>query len=76
MSWNHRVLAHKHNEEIHFKIHEVFYNKKRKPNAHTMLPISIRGDNIKDIKWTLKMIKKCLKKPILWHGDKFPEEYK
>ena len=29
-----------------------------------------------DIKFTLDKMQECLTKPILWYGDRFPEEYK
>ncbi len=32
MKWNHRVLAHKDGDEMFFQIHEVYYDKKGKPN--------------------------------------------
>lgn len=75
MGWNHRLIAHEDGDETYFQIHEVYYNKKGKPNGLTKEGISIGSDSIKGIKWTLKMMKKCLKKPILSYKD-FPKTYK
>lgn len=75
MGWNHRVLAFIYEDEVQLQIHEVYYNKKGKPNGYTSNPISINGGSLKDIKWTLKQIKKCLKKPVL-SVDNFPKKYK
>ena len=70
MTWNHRIL--KHTEKcgtVWYAIHEVYYSKKGKPKMCTTNPITIIGDNKKEIKWVLKhMIKDC-KKPILNFED-------
>ncbi len=76
MSWNYRVMAKEYEGEIYFDIHEVYYDKKGKPDGCTANPVSVGGYNKKGIKWTLKMMKKATKKPILWYGDKFPKKYK
>jgi hypothetical protein len=73
--WNHRLLAHQIGDNIYFKVHEVHYSNK-KPTLYSAEPVIIDGENIKTIKWTLKKMKKCLKEPILWAGERFPEEYK
>lgn len=75
MGWNHRVLAFVYEDEIRLQIHEVYYNSKGKPNGYTANPIFVNGESLKDIKWTLKQMKKCLNKPIL-SGNNFPKEYK
>ena len=75
MSWNHRVLAHKYEEEIYFEIHEVYYDKNGIPNGYKEKPVTIGGENIKGMRWSLNKMKECLKKPILWAGDDFPKEY-
>ena len=75
MGWNHRILAHKQEDNsIYFSIHEVYYTNNI-PDGYTSNPISIGSEDIKGIKWTLNRMKECLKKPILWAGDRFPEEY-
>jgi len=76
MRWNHRILAHKQGEEIYLQIHEVYYDKEGIPDGYTANSISVGGESLKAITWTLNKMKECRKKPILWAGDKFPEEYK
>ncbi len=73
--WNHRVLAHEQLGEVYLMIHEVYYTNEI-PDTYTEDGIAVGGDNLKEIKWVLKKMNDCLKKPILWAGDKFPEEYK
>ncbi len=75
MSWNHRILAHETNGEIYLQIHEVYYSAKGKPNGYTQNSVSVGGDDLKSIKWTLNKMKECCKKPVLWAGKKFPSEY-
>lgn len=75
MDWNHRVLAHKYQEEIYFEIHEVYYDENGIPNGYKEKPVTIGGENIKGMRWALNKMKECLKKPILWAGDDFPKEY-
>ncbi len=80
MSWNHRILAkeYKHLDgttEIYFQIHEVYYDKKGTPNGYTENPVHVGGESIQDIQWTLKHMKECMKKPILWEGERFPKEF-
>jgi len=76
MSWNHRILASEEGGEIYFKIHEVYYDKKGIPNGYTANSISVGGEDLKSIEWTLNKMKECMDKPILWADDKFPKEYK
>ncbi len=75
MSWNHRILAHEQNGEIYLQIHEVYYDKSGKPNGYTANPVTIGGENLKSITWTLNKILQCRNKPILWAGDKFPNGF-
>lgn len=81
MSWNHRLMARVYKlptgkTEIYFEIHEVYYDKNDKPDSYTTNPVDVSGYSEKDIRWSLEMMLKCLNKPILWYGDKFPQEYK
>jgi len=75
MSWNHRVLAHKDGDDIWFSIHEVYYDEKGTPESYTSNGVSVGGNSIKDLSWTLDKMKKCLNKPIL-SLENFPEEFK
>lgn len=74
MSWNYRVIATQHNGETCLAIHEVYYHE-HKPCGLTEQPVYIGGNTIKDLRWTLNRMKEALKKPVLWGGDKFPQEY-
>ena len=76
MGWNHRILAHEDGEEMYFQIHEVYYDKEGNPNGYTTNGVSVGGDTIKSITWTLNKMKECRAKPVLFAGDKFPNEYK
>jgi hypothetical protein len=75
MSWNHRVLIHEELNYEHFMIHEVYYDKNGKPDSYTENGVRVGGHDLKSIKWSLNKMKECLKKPILYYGDKFPQEY-
>ncbi len=77
-SWNYRVLAYKHKyaKEASLNIYEVYYNEEGVPNGYAEDPATVEGGSIKGFKWTLKHMKKCLKKPILYCGERFPDEYK
>lgn len=76
MSWNHRVLAHKHKDDVYLKIHEVYYDLNGIPNGYTANPITIESDDLKGMFWTIKQIQNSLKKPVLWAGEDFPNECK
>jgi hypothetical protein len=75
MSWNHRILAHESKEEVYFQIHEVYYTD-NKPDGYTANAVSVGGDTLKSINWTLNKMKEAIKKPVLWSGEKFPNECK
>ena len=73
---NHRVLATKFKDEVYFQVHEVYYTDDDIPDGYTADPITIGAESLKGMTWQVNRIKECLKKSILWAGDKFPEEYK
>ena len=75
MSWNHRILAHDLGVDTYFQIHEVYYDENGVPYGYTQDPIHVCADTIKGIKLTLRRMLESTKKPILWAGDKFPNEY-
>jgi len=74
-SWNHRLLAHIHDEEVYLQVHEVYYNDDGIPNGYSENPVTIGSEEIKGIKWVLTNVRKCLDKPILYAGSNFPAEY-
>lgn len=77
-TWNYRVMAHLEQgevTEIYLSVHIVYYRDKV-PVSYAEPAAGTGGESPKSIKWTLKQMKKALKKPILWYGDRFPEEHK
>lgn len=76
MGWNHRIMAHEHEGEIYLEVHDVYYNDAGVPNACTDKGITVGADTMEGIQWVLEKIEECASKPILWYGEKFPEEYK
>lgn len=76
LSWNFRILAHEVGKNTYFQVHEVYYDANDIPTSYTENPVSIEGEDLKEIEWDIDMIKACLDKPVLWHGKKFPQEYK
>lgn len=65
MSWNYRVIAKEYKDDVEFYIHEVYYDADGNPNGYTKEPVPVSGACVKDIKWTLKHMKKAMKKPVL-----------
>lgn len=76
MGRNHRILAHEHNGEVYLQIHEVYYDENGAPNSYTEKAVFIGGEDLKSITWTLNKMLECRSKPILWAGEKFPNECK
>lgn len=75
MEWNYRILAHREDTEIYFEIHEVYYDANGKPEGYAEGGINVSGENIKAILLELDSIRACSNLPVLWGGDRFPEEY-
>ena len=75
MTWNYRVLAHEHDIEIILEIHEVFYDNEGNPDGYTE-NCSVIGVDMREIEYALDMMSSATEKPILWAGDRFPQEYK
>ncbi len=73
--WNYRVLAYEDHDDVFLQIHEVYYNEKGKADGYTKKGVCVCGENLQALTWTLDSMRKCLDKPILWAGDKFPAEY-
>ena len=66
MHWNYRTLAHKYKEDVYLKIHEVYYDENDIPNGYSSEAVTIGGDDLKGIEWSLNKIQECVKKLILW----------
>lgn len=81
--WNYRVMAHEtdpeiqellyNTEKIWFKVHEVYYTN-GVPDGRTEA-ITIDGENPKEIKNILNKMLEACDKPVIWAGEKFPQEY-
>lgn len=72
MGWNHRIIKEvcQVTGETYLAIHEVYYNNDI-PNSATIQPITILGEDISSLIWTVDKIKECLGKPILeWNKEK------
>lgn len=69
MTWNHRVLAKEYKDEVEFGIHEVFYSDDGVPDACTMNPVAVVGDNLAELVQTLDWMRKSLRQPILSYTD-------
>jgi hypothetical protein len=78
--WNHRVLRFEERkygmEDNYYALHEVYYNEDGKPNGYAQGAETLVSETVEGIKWYLDQFNKALEKPILWGGDKFPQEYK
>ena len=75
MSWNHRVLYFEDPNEPWFEIHEVYYDIFGKPNGYAEGGCSTHRKSMKSMRWVIKNMLKCLNRPILYGGDRFPEQY-
>lgn len=78
--WNFRVLAFDSPKGVYFEIREVHYENDQ-PDAYGSLPAHA-GDDIETEKllkeslaWQLSKMKEAIDKPVLWAGDRWPEEY-
>jgi len=69
MSWNYRVIAKTHEDEIFFSIHEVFYTEDGIPNTCTVDAVSVGGNNLREIAETLNFMRLALVKTILNFTD-------
>lgn len=74
MTWNYRILAHKNvdNDEVYLQIHEVYYDQDNNPISYTENPITVGGEDINSIKWSLNKMQEAINKPIL-SVDNFPQ---
>ncbi len=82
MSWNHRIMAKETEWGVILDMHEVHYNDEGTPKSYTTDGVkpgnfedNVDDDGLDSIKWTLLKMLEATSKPILWYGDKFPQEY-
>lgn len=69
-TWNHRVMKRKDGDEDWFTIHEVYYKDNMDIEGYTKEAISVGGNSIEDLRWTLEQMIKSLDKPILDYEEK------
>lgn len=65
MTWNYRLMKHKDalsSTGYIYIVHEVYYDKNRKPDGWTDEGVKICGDNLKEVLRVLEMIKKDIRK--------------
>lgn len=75
MSWNYRLMAQEQDGEIFLQIHEVYYDDNKVPHLYSEEGVSIFSESVEGVKWVLEKMSEATTKPILWAGDKFPDEY-
>ena len=75
MSWNYRVLAFAHPSEVVFEICPVYYSDSGKPNGYGKGEPVYSDTGKEGLVWRLQRYDEALLKPILYAGDRFPEEY-
>lgn len=74
MTWNHRVILHRHERGDYFEVHEVYYNDAGVPDSWTQEPVSIVSESLADMREELLMMLQALDTPILEIvGDKLQE---
>lgn len=67
-------LAERYKDYYDLRICEVHYNNDI-PHAYAEAQ-TVNGETVKGIRWRLNKMKIALSKPILYAGDRFPEEFK
>ncbi len=64
--WNHRVVRRSWgDDEYSYGIHEVYYNVDGSVSSMTKDPTNPRGEDIEELKWSLKKMTECLNHPVL-----------
>lgn len=82
MSWNYRLMAFEpHAIQIKLgkiqpflEIRSVYYDDSGKANGYGDSGFPINGESLEEIRVVLQLQKNALAKPVLWAGDKFPQE--
>jgi len=65
MSWNHRVLKSKDGDDDWFQIHRVYYDQYNKPNGWTKKGVTVCGNSIDDLRFTLNKMLEALDKEVI-----------
>jgi hypothetical protein len=69
MSWNYRVVKHTDKGEEWYGIHEVYYDKKDKPDMISEDPIDAHGMTPDELKSDLDMMRQAFDKPVVVYED-------
>ena len=72
--WNTRVLAIENDGEVEFGVFEVYYEGDM-PISYTENAPGCFGIDLQDLILDINKKREALEKPILWYGERFPEEY-
>lgn len=73
MTWNHRVIRNRsEGGEEWLALHEVYYNESGEPDMVTQEPIVVIGQDLRELRQTLKRMIKALENPILDY-ESFPK---
>lgn len=85
MSWNYRLMAIERTDEVanklnitepYFEIRTCYYDEgKTIPHSYADRGHPIGGEYVEDILVDLEYQSIALGKPIIWAGEKFPQEY-
>jgi hypothetical protein len=66
MTWNYRVIERNTNGEIYQQVHEVYYDKKGKPDSWTVNPCAPFGNDIYDLTKNIEnMLEACKKSTLI-----------
>ena len=76
--WNHRVMKTGPDKygEYYYAIHEVYYDKKGRPDAATLEPITVGSDTLEGLIEVLNWMLAGAKQPVLTDDDFKPNESK
>ncbi len=69
MAWNHRVVKIDTPLGEYFGICEVYYNEEGEPWSRTKDFVSVGGEAVEGLRWTLEHMLKSLDQPVLTDAD-------
>ena len=64
-SWNYRVIRTEDGDEPWYAIHEVYYDDNHAVDGYTLRPVTVSGNSIDDLRWTLEQMLKSLDKEVI-----------
>jgi hypothetical protein len=69
------MVHHAGTEKMYFAIHTVYYDDENKVKSYSSEPSYPLGGSIDDLECDLRNKLLAFDRPILYYGDKFPNEY-